>query len=317
MVAPTLFIASLISFFSVCLIPGSIIDLMLMEHPSQDREASREALLSDLGLDVPLYIQYGRWLGFIPQKDGAFRGALQGDLGLSLWTKTTVASNIIGRIPITVELGLLGLIISQIIALPIGVFSAIRQDTAGDYLARSFAILCIAIPDFWFGTLIIVFFSIWWGWSPPLLVIPFFKDPIGNLQMFIVPATILGMGLSGITMRMTRTMMLEVLRQDYIRTAWAKGLSEKIIVTRHALRNALIPIITIVGMQVPIVIGGAVIIEQIFALPGVGRLLVNATAQRDYTIVSGVVLTFSIATVFANLEVDLIYSYLNPKIRFK
>ncbi|MBA7628976.1 Dipeptide transport system permease protein DppB [subsurface metagenome] len=211
----------------------------------------------------------------------------------------------------------MALIIAQLIALPVGVYSALRQDTWGDYIARSFAIFCIAIPGFWLGTMVIVFPSIWWGYSTPIMLIRFTDDPIGNLKMFIVPAIVLGMVMSGGTMRMTRTMMLEVLRQDYIRTAWAKGLRERVVILRHALKNALIPVITIIGIYIPVMIGGTVIIEQIFCLPGMGRLLINATLMRDYTVVSGVMLFFAVGMVLINLMVDLTYGFLDPRVHYK
>ena len=187
----------------------------------------------------------------------------------------------------------------------------------GDYIARSIAIMSVAVPSFWLATLLVVFPSIWWGWSPPLSLIPFNQDPIGNLKMFIIPAIVLGMSMSGMTMRMTRTMMLEVLRQDYIRTAWSKGLRERVVVVRHALKNALIPVITIIGMGVPSLVGGTVIVENIFALPGMGRLIISATQTRDYTLVSGVILFFGAFLVVTNLVVDLTYGFLDPRIRYK
>ncbi|MBA7481114.1 Dipeptide transport system permease protein DppB [subsurface metagenome] len=242
---------------------------------------------------------------------------IHGDLGVSLWKGTPVIEEIAARWPVTLELSILGLIIGQLIAIPIGIYSALRQDKWGDYIGRSFAILCISVPGFWLGTMIIVFPSIWWGYMPSIMLIPFTEDPLGNLKMFIIPAVVLGMALSGATMRMTRTMVLEVLRQDYIRTAWGKGLRERVIVIRHALKNALIPVVTVIGMQVPILVGGSVIIEQIFCLPGIGRLTVSAITERDYPIVSGVMLLFAVALVLINLMVDLTYGYLDPRVHYK
>lgn len=184
-------------------------------------------------------------------------------------------------------------------------------------MGRSFAILCISVPGFWLGTLVMIYPSLWWGWSPPILLIPFTEDPLGNLQMFIIPAVIMGMLLSGVNMRMMRTMMLEVLRQDYIRTAWSKGLRERVVVIRHALKNALIPVVTIIGLQMPIMIGGTVILEQIFCLPGVGRLLLEAIVQRDYPVVTGVMLFFATAILIINLLVDLTYAYLDPRVSYR
>jgi len=317
---PTVFVVSIIIFFLIRLIPGSIIDAMVGQlelYGGITTEVDRAAIEKALGLDVSVLTQYGRWLGVVPGADGSFSGIFQGNLGASLWRATTVLEEIAFRWPVTLELGLLGLIVAQLIALPIGIFSALRQDTWGDYIARSFAILCIAIPGFWLGTMVIVFPSLWWGYMPPITLIPFFEDPIGNLEMFIIPAVVLGMAMSGMTMRMTRTMMLEVLRQDYIRTAWAKGLRERVVIIRHALKNALIPVITVIGWQVPVMIGGTVIIEQIFTLPGMGRLLIDATLLRDYTIVSGVTLIFAAVMVLINLMVDLTYGFLDPRIHYK
>jgi len=316
---PTVFLVSLIIFLLIRLVPGNIIDLMMVQAEGLGGtiQIDRAAVERALGLDVSIPVQYGRWVGVVPGADGSFSGIFQGDLGISLWRGIPVIDMIAVRWPTTFELGFLALIIAQLIALPVGVYSALRQDTWGDYVARSFAIMCIAVPGFWLGTMVIVFPSIWWGWSPPISLISFTEDPIGNLGMFIVPAIILGMLMSGITMRMTRTMMLEVLRQDYIRTAWAKGLRERAIILRHALKNALIPVVTTVGMELPVLIGGTVIIEQIFSLPGMGRLIIEATQQRDYTIVSGTLLVLGAAVVVINLLTDLTYAYLDPRIRYR
>ena len=219
--------------------------------------------------------------------------------------------------PVSLQLGVMGLIIAQLIALPIGIYSALRQDTWGDYIGRSFAILCISIPGFWLATMIIVFPAIWWDYMPPIMLVHFTEDPIGNLRMFIVPAIVLGMAMAGMTMRMTRTMMLEVLRQDYIRTAWAKGLRERIVVLRHALKNALIPVVTIIGGQIPVLVGGTIIIEQIFVLPGMGRLIIMALFRRDHPLISGTMLFFAVALVLINLMVDLTYAYLDPRVHYK
>jgi peptide/nickel transport system permease protein len=284
-----------------------MIDTMLNEMGSFT-QTDRAAIEKTLGLDKPMLTQYGIWIGNI---------VLHGDFGNALWEKTPVIDKILKRWPVTLELGMLGLIIAQLIALPVGIYSALRQDTIGDYIARSFAIMCIAVPAFWLGTMIVVFPSLWWGYSPPITIVSFIEDPLGNLGMFIIPAVVLGMSLSGQTMRMTRTMMLEVLRQDYIRTAWSKGLKERVVVTRHALKNALIPVITIIGIALPTLVGGTVIIEQIFCLPGMGRLLIEATQTRDYPVVSGVTFFFSIAMVLINLMVDLTYGFFDPRIHYK
>jgi peptide/nickel transport system permease protein len=184
-------------------------------------------------------------------------------------------------------------------------------------VARSFSILMLAVPSFWTGTMVMVFPSIWWGWSPEVRFVPFLDDPIQNLKQMILPAIILGTALSAVSMRLTRTMMLEVLRQDYIRTAWAKGLSEHLVVSRHALRNALIPVVTLIGVQAPLLIGGAVIMEQIFVIPGMGLLLLDAVYQRDYPIITGVFLVVGVAIMLLNLLIDLSYGLLDPKVRYR
>jgi peptide/nickel transport system permease protein len=313
---PTVFLVSLITFFLVRVIPGTMIDALISGAP-EAVELDREAMERQLGLDTPVFVQYGRWMGLVPQADGRFRGIFQGNLGTSWWKGLPVVELVGSRWPVTIELGFLGILVAQLIALPVGVYSALRQDKWGDYVARSFAIACISIPGFWVATLVIVFPSIWWGYMPPIMLVRFSEDPLGNLRMFIVPAVVLGMAMSGMTMRMTRTMMLEVLRQDYIRTAWAKGLKERVVVMRHALKNALIPVITLIGLQVPIMIGGTVIIEEIFILPGMGRLLIGAIRSRDYPLISGILLIFSALMVMINIVVDMTYAFLDPRIHYK
>ena len=261
-----------------------------------------------LGLDVPVWVQYGRWMSGI-----FFRGTL----GESLFGTFSVEDQILERLPVTIELGLMAIVIGLLIALPVGIYSAIRQDTAADYVGRSAAIIGMATPNFWLGTMVMIFPAIWWGWSPSMVLIPFTEDPLGNLGMFLIPSLILGTALAASTMRMTRTMMLEVLRQDYIRTAWSKGLRERAVVIRHAVKNALIPVVTLVGLQLPLLIGGSVILEQIFVLPGLGRLMVSALEERDYPVVSGVNLVFATMVVGANLLIDLIYPYLDPRVRYE
>ena len=316
---PTVFLISFMVFLAVHLVPGNIVDAIMAEQAQGGGGGAvdRAAIERAMGLDAPLLVQYGRWLGVTPQSDGKVSGFFQGSLGTSWWQSGSVLKLLGQAWPVTIELGILGLVVGLLIAIPIGIYSALRQDTWGDYLARSFAILCISVPGFWLGTMVIVFPAIWWNYMPSIRYIPFFEDPVGNLKMFIVPAIILGMVLSGVTMRMTRTVMLEVLRQDYIRTAWSKGLKERVVVFRHALKNALIPVITIVGFQVPVLIGGEVIIEQIFGLPGMGRLMINAVIQRDHPLICGIVLVFAVFLVLTNLLIDLTYAFLDPRITYR
>ena len=306
----TVILATIVVFLLVRFIPGDIIDTIQaqMEANGGTGMIDRAAVEHTLGLDVPVYVQYGRWIRNI---------VFHGDLGNSLRTQLPITPLIINRIPITFELGLMGIIIGLIISLPIGVYAAIRQDTIPDYILRSIAIILISVPSFWIGTLIVLYPSIWWGLTPPMEFIPFFKDPLGNLGMMIIPALVLGTGQTGGTMRMTRTMMLEVLRQDYIRTAWSKGLSERIVVIRHAIKNAFIPIVTMVGGGIPMLIGGSVIIEQIFNLPGMGRLMYDSLMARDYPIVSAINLILATLVIATNLLVDLTYGWLDPRIHYQ
>ena len=308
LIIPTLFILSILVFLSVSFIPGDVIDVMQGRMAGLGR-LDREQLEHMLGLDVPVYVQYGRWIG------GIF---LHGTLGKSLWGGFySIEERILRRLPVTIELGVLAILIGLLIALPVGIYSAIRQDTAADYVGRTIAVIGLATPNFWLGIMVMIYPVIWWGWSPSMELIPFTEDPLGNLGMFIIPSLILGTAVSATTMRMTRTMMLEVLRQDYIRTAWSKGLKERVVVMRHAIKNALIPVVSLIGLQLPILVGGSVIMENIFNLPGVGRLMVNALQDRDYPMVSGINLFFGTVVMGFNLMIDLIYPYLDPRVRYR
>ncbi len=318
---PTLLLITIIVFLMLRFIPGSVLELMLnemsMEMSWGDEEATIEILKEKLGLDAPLYTQYGRYMGVWPQKSGEFAGVVQGNLGTSLWSTEPVRDSILRRFPVSLELGGLAILLAWFIGLPIGIYSAIRQDTIFDYGGRSLALIWVAAPAFWLATMVVVYPSIWWGWTPSIVYIPFAENPAENLIQFIIPAFIMGAGMSGGIARYTRTWLLEVLRQDYIRTAWSKGLTERTVMVRHALRNAIIPLITIIGMEVPRLVGGQVVLEQIFVLPGVGRLFVQALNQRDYPLVSGVNLCVASIVVFMNIFIDLSYAYFDPRIRYK
>ena len=321
LIIPTLFILSIIVFLSVRFIPGDVIDAMVARLEFFEATIDREAVERMLGLDVPLHVQYGRWIGVLPTPDfitgeSHFKGFLQGSLGESLHDGFRINERIIGRLPVTIELGVMAIVIGLVIALPVGIYSAIRQDTAADYAGRSIAIIGLATPNFWLAIMVMLYPAIWWGWSPPMELIPFTEDPLEHVRIFIIPSLILGTASAAATMRMTRTMMLEVLRQDYIRTAWSKGLKERVVIMRHAVKNALIPIVTLVGMQLPILVGGSVIMENIFNLPGLGRLFLTALSDRDYPVVSGVNLVFATMVVGVNLFIDLIYPYLDPRVRY-
>ena len=305
---PTLFILTVLVFMLVRFLPGNIIDLMEADLDALDWEIDREGFLRLMGLDVPFYVQYGRWMG------GMF---LHGTLGDSLFAGHTVEEKIIASLPVTVQLGAMSFVLAQLIALPVGIYSAIRQDTPADYVARTIAIIGMATPNFWLALMVMIYPTIWWGWAPPIEYIPFTENPLGSIGMLIIPSVIVGTAMSAGTMRLTRTMMLEVLRQDYVRTARSKGLKERVVIYRHSVKNALIPIVTVVGGQLPILIGGSVIIENIFVLPGLGRLFVDALAQRDYPMVSGINLFFGTVILLNNLFIDLLYPYVDPRVRYR
>ena len=327
LIVVTLFLVSIIVFLMIRLIPGNIIESIIAEMMQrgygESYLAGRLDVLEEFfGVNVPIHVQYGRWVGILPSKDVltgevGYHGILQGSLGLSLRTSVPVTELILRRIGVTFELGLLAIIIGLLIALPVGIYSAIRQDTVADYAGRTAAIIGLATPNFWLATMVLLFPALWWGWSPSLELVPFREDPLRHVGIFLIPSLILGTAMSAFTMRMTRTMMLEVLRQDYIRTAWSKGLKERVVVIGHAVKNALIPVVTIVGAELPVLVGGAVIMEQIFSLPGMGRLMVEALQRRDYTVVSGVNLVIAAAVVISNLLVDISYAYLDPRVRYR
>jgi peptide/nickel transport system permease protein len=304
LVVPTLLLVSAIVFSLTRLIPGDVVVLMFEEKAYAE---DLEALRAKLGLNRPIYIQYGIWLGRV----------VRGDLGESLWTKRPVLEEITRRLPVSLELGTMAIVFALCFALPIGVLSAIRQDTMKDYAARSLAIVGLSIPGFWKATVLIVLASIWFGWAPPLQFTPFTQDPWQHVSQFILPAVLLAIASAASIMRLTRALMLEVLRQDYIRTAWSKGMAERRVVLKHALKNAVIPVVTIIGIQIGQVAGGTVIFETIFGLPGMGRFLLDAIFQRDYPVVQGVNLLLASVIVFINLLVDMTYAYLDPRIRYQ
>jgi len=311
LVIPTLLIVTALTTISIRLIPGDAVDVLVGQMDlsgKEDRGELRAKLEAQLGLDAPIPVQYVRWWKDV---------LLHGDLGDSIFMGIPVRDQIIQRLPVTLEIGILALVIAMLISFPIAIYSAIRQDTIGDYAFRSLAILFISLPEFWVGIMVVVFPSIWWGWSPPIINISLWDDPIGNLKMYLLPAAILGMGINGVNMRLMRTMMLEVVREDYIRTAYAKGLTERVVVFRHAVKNALIPVVTVIGLNVPVVIGGSIIIEQIFGLPGMGRLAVEAAFIRDYPVIIGVTLVYAFVVLLIILITDLSYAFLDPRIRYK
>ena len=310
LIIPTLIGVTIIVSLLAELLPGDFIDIMLADHVGQgeDRAQIRADWEEQLGWNDPWVVQYGNWLW----------RAVQGDLGTSLiGSFNTVVEEIQTRIPVTLELGLLALLVGVAIALPVGIISAVRQDTSTDYLFRGTAILALSIPGFWLAVLMIRIVFPQLG-LPPLPLV--YQDPTENLaenlrQMYI-PAIILGIGLAGPVMRLTRGEMLEVLRQDYVRTARAKGLREQSVILRHAMRNALIPVLTLIGLSASILIGGSVIMESIFSLPGMGFRMLRALKDRDIPVIMGIMVVIAFVVIVANLLIDIAYSLVDPRIRY-
>ncbi len=286
------------------LLPGDVVTIMAGELGYADDSNDMRELL---GLNQPFYRQYLDWIG----------GVFTGDFGVSLWNHRPVMSELAWRLPMTLELAALAMLFNVGIGIPIGILAATRQDTWVDHLSRSVAILAIAAPTFWIATMALVFPASWFGWTPSTSWVPLTEDPVANFKVVIVPALILGFAFQGRTMRLLRAMLLEVMRQDYIRTAWAKGLNERVIVSRHALKNALIPVVTLLALEVPLLLGGTVIIEQIFNLPGVGRYMLDLLLNRDFVPVQTIVLLMAGVVMVLNLLVDISYAWLDPRIRYK
>ena len=303
---PVLVLSSLIVFSLMRVMPGDALTALMAESGNVSAKELKK-LRSDLGLDLPYYQQYLIWVWQMVTLNP----------GYSIFTNEPIAVALKKSIPVTIELAALAMILGLVIAVPIGVLSATRQDKPSDYVGALVAISGLSLPDFWLGTLVITFAAIWFDWIPPLGYASLWESPWKNLQQFLLPAAVLGFRLSAATMRMTRSTVLEVLREDYVRTAWAKGLGERIVVYKHALKNALIPVVTIVGGQLGTLLAGTVIVETIFALPGMGRLTVEAILFRDYPVVQTNVMLVAVVLVTLNLVVDLTYAWLDPRIRYQ
>lgn len=304
--APILFLVSMMVFSIVRLIPGDAAVMMFAETGNATPE--RLALFRrQLGLDRPALEQYFVWIG----------QAMRGDLGDSMWTGRPVLEEIVKRFPVSAELALLAMALACVLALPLGVLAAARQDTFIDYVVRLLSVGMLSIPSFWIGTMLITFLAIWFGWIPPIGYVSPFEDPWRNLQQLMLPAIAIGARSSASIMRMTRSQTLEILRQNYVRTAWAKGLSERLVVLKHALKNAMIPVMTIMGNQVGYLLGGTVVMEIIFSLPGVGRLTLDSIIQRDYTQLQGIILFVATLSLMVNLLIDLTYAWFDPRIHYQ
>ncbi len=302
---PSLILVSIIIFGLLRLIPGDVVMARLSES-GYVTEEDLDRMRDQLGLNRNPIVQYFDWAGH----------AVRGDLGTSLWTSDEVLPTIVGRIGISMQLAGMAMVIAIVIAIPIGVISAVRQNSWVDYVSRLFSIMGLSIPDFWIATMLLLFLSLYVGWLPQFGWFVPWEDPSRNMQALIFPALIIGYRFSAVSARMTRSAMLEVMREDYVRTARAKGLRERTVIVKHALRNGLIPVITIMGTQLSFLLGGIVIIEQIFSLPGMGRLTFDAVTHRDYPIVQGAVMTMALIFILANLAVDLSYALIDPRIRY-
>ena len=302
---PTLFLVSVIVFAMMRLMPGDVATRMVEGHAYAP---TLDALRKDLGLDRPVHVQYLEWVGGI---------VLRGDFGRSYWTRQPIWEEFVRRFPVTLELAALTILISVVIGVAVGIVSAMRQDTAADYIGRVGAILALSVPYFGLAVLVVVLPSIYFRWTPVWTYVPLTTDPIANLKIMVVPALVFGVTRAGPIMRIMRSALLDVLRQDYIRTAWSKGLGERAIVLRHGLKNAMIPVITLIGLQTPLYIGGSVIIEAIFRLPGVGHFFFEALTRLDYPVVQSVNLIIAAMVVGLNLLMDLAYAFLDPRIRYR
>ncbi|HEX3175894.1 MAG TPA: ABC transporter permease [Methylomirabilota bacterium] len=300
---PSVLIASFIVFTLPRLIPGDVVQLML-EEKAYGKDL--EELRAKLGLDRPIPVQYAQWLGRIAR----------GDLGESLWTRQGVVGELARRLPVTLTLGCMALAVAVVVGIPIGVVAAVRQESPLDFVARSLAVLGLSVPAFVQAIVVILLPAIWWGWTPMGRYVQLSVDPVRHVVQFLLPAAILGIASAAAIMRLTRGMLLEVLRQDYVRTAWAKGLREGDVVVKHSLKNAVIPVVTVLGLQVAQIAGGAVIIETIFGLPGMGQFLVEAIVQRDYPVIQGINLIIMLMIVATNLAVDIAYALIDPRIRY-
>jgi peptide/nickel transport system permease protein len=303
---PTLVGLSLVIFVILRVVmPVDAVDLATADAEIVD-EVREQELREEFGLTGPLPVQYVRWLGNL----------LIGDFGKSFYTGRSVSSELAYRVPTSLELGAGALLITVVFAVPIGLLSAVKQDTSADYLTRGVAILLYAVPGFWVATLILVFGSIWWGWAPRIDFRPLWEDPVANLHQMWLPMLILGLHPIGTMTRLVRTQVLEVIRQDYVRTARAKGLGWQAIYFRHILRNSLLPLVTVIGLQLPRLVAGTVIFEQIFVLPGMGPYLLGSLQRLDLYVVMGTNLIFGSILVLSNLLVDLSYGLIDPRIRF-
>jgi peptide/nickel transport system permease protein len=304
---PTLLGVAALVFLLLRVLPGDIVEL---KYAGSGTFAPRQAIereKAQLGLDKPLWRQFVDWIG----------GIARLDFGISMWTGRPITHEIAIRLELSLELAVMATLVAVLISVPLGTLAALKQDTWLDYFVRIFSIAGLSIPSFWLGIIMILVFIIYFHWLPPLTFTSFWVSPKANLQQLIWPALAVGYRYSAVATRMTRSAVLEVLREDYIRTARAKGLWEKVVLTRHALKNALLPVITVLGLEFAFLVGGLVVTEQVFNLNGIGKLFVEAISQRDYTMVQSLVLLTSFVFIFVNFLVDLVNAWLDPRIRYQ
>lgn len=303
---PTLLGVTILVFLLVRLIPGTVVDQILGTEGARSEEMI-QALRAYFGLDRPIAVQYGNWLSEVAR----------GNLGASWRSGQSVGSLLMERLPVTIQLTIGAMLIALLAGIPLGIISARRENTSLDHMVRVVSLFSLSMPIFWQAAMLLLILSRGFGWSPPVAYVSLFQDPRQNLTMMFLPCLVLGTASAAVFMRMVRSAMLDVMRQDYVRTARAKGLGEQLVLWRHVLKNSLIPVVTVAGVQVGTLLGGAIVTEQVFALPGVGRLVLDAVYQRDYPIVQGVVLFIAVSFMLSNLVVDGLYAYLDPRIRYE
>ena len=305
---PTIVGVTVIIFVAMRILPGDPLETIFGENTGIYilSEKELQAARHSLGLDRPLFMQYLTWVGDVAR----------GDMGSSFWTDQPIRDTMLRRGPITMQIGLVAILISWVVGLPIGILAAASRNSLWDYVARFFITLFMAIPAFWLGLTFVLITVLFFTWKPPILVFNIWDDPIKNFQIVIGPALALGVGLGAFIARMSRTQLLEVFREDYVRTARAKGLGEQVVMWRHVVRNALLPVITVSGLQFAFLLGGSVAVERAFSVPGLGTALVQGIEERDWTIIQNLVLLYALIFVFVNLAIDLAYGWIDPRIRF-
>jgi len=303
---PTLLAVAVLIFLLVRVVPGDIVELRLVSGGTYVTREVVEVERTRLGLNKPIWAQFADWM----------TGLVRLDFGTSMWTGAPVTQEIAIRLQLSLQLAIMATLVATVLAIPLGILAAVRRGTWVDHLVQVFSVAGLAMPSFWLGILMILFLLTYFHWLPPLIFTPLWVNPAANLAQLIWPALAVGYRYSAVATRMTRSAMLEVLREDYIRTAWSKGLAERVILRRHALQNALLPVVTVIGLEFAFLIGGLVVTEQVFNLNGIGKLIVDAISHRDYTLIQGLMLLVAVGYILANFVVDLVYAVLDPRISY-